>query len=109
MNKKQPRIRKDDKVMVRTGKDKGKIGTILSVDARKGQAVVEKLNMVKRHSRPGPKTAQGGIIEKESPIHVSNLMIVCNKCAEPTRVGRRTLDDGKRVRVCNKCGESMDE
>lgn len=109
MNKKQPRIRKNDKVMVRTGKEKGKIGTILSVDAQKGQAVVEKLNMVKRHSRPGPKTAQGGIIEKESPIHISNLMMVCNKCAEPTRIGKRTLDDGKRVRVCKKCGESMDE
>jgi large subunit ribosomal protein L24 len=95
-------------VIVQTGKAKGKIGTVLKVNAEKGQVIVEKLNMVKRHTRPGRQTAQGGIVEKESPIQLSNLMLVCNKCAEPTRIGRRVLEDGSKVRVCRKCGEQID-
>ena len=67
--------------------------------------IVEKINVVKRHSKPSAANAQGGIIEKEAPIHISNLMIICNKCAEPTRIGKRILDDGSKVRVCKKCGE----
>ena len=108
MHKKHPLIKKNDKVTVQTGKEKGKIGTVLKVDAEKGQAIVEKLNMVKRHTRPGRQTAQGGIVEKESPLHLSNLMLVCNKCAEPTRIGRRILEDGSKVRICKKCGELID-
>jgi large subunit ribosomal protein L24 len=65
--------------------------------------------MIKRHSRPSAQTAQGGIIEKEGPLHISNVMIVCDKCAEPTRVGKRKLEDGSMVRVCKKCGEPMEE
>ena len=108
MEKKRLHIRKNDKVMVITGREKGKIGTVLKVIPRKDRAVVEKLNMVKRHTRAGGKSAQGGIIEKESPIHVSNLMLVCGKCAEPARVGKRVLEDGSKVRFCKKCGEIMD-
>jgi large subunit ribosomal protein L24 len=108
MEKKRLHIRKNDKVMVIRGREKGKIGAVLKVIPRKDRAVVEKLNMVKRHTRAGGKSAQGGIIEKESPIHVSNLMLVCGKCAEPARVGRKVLEDGSKVRFCKKCGEIMD-
>lgn len=109
MRKKHPKIRKDDKVIVVTGKEKGKIGTVLKVDYEKGRAIVEKVNMVKKHARPSAKTAQGGIIEKEASLNISNLMIVCNKCTESTRIGKRMLEDGAKIRVCKKCGEPMDE
>lgn len=109
MLKKHPFIKKNDKVIVRKGKEKGKIGSVLVVDSEKARAVVEKVNMVKRHSKPGGKNTQGGIIEKESPVHISNLMIVCNRCAEPSRIGKRILEDGSKVRYCKKCGEIMDD
>jgi large subunit ribosomal protein L24 len=109
MTKKKLHIKKNDKVMVIAGKEKGKIGAVLKVIPRKDRAVVEKLNMVKRHTRAGGKSAQGGIIEKESPIHISNLMLVCGKCAEPARVGKKVLEDGSKVRFCTKCGEIMDK
>jgi large subunit ribosomal protein L24 len=108
VQRKHTQIKKNDKVIVISGKEKGKIGTILKLDSEKARAVVEKVNMVKRHSRPGGKSAQGGIIEKEAPLHMSNLMLVCGKCAEPTRIGKRTLEDGSKVRVCKKCGELVD-
>jgi large subunit ribosomal protein L24 len=108
VQRKHPPMKKNDKVIVISGKEKGKIGTILKVDYEKDRAVVEKVNMMKRHSRPGGKQAQGGIIEKEAPLHVSNLMLICGKCAEPTRIGKRTLEDGSKVRVCKKCGELLD-
>jgi len=106
--KKHPLIKKNDKVIVQTGKEKGKIGTVLKVNTEKGQGIVEKINIVKRHTRPGRQTSQGGIVEKESPIRLSNLMLVCSKCAEPTRIGRRLVEDGSKVRVCKKCGELID-
>jgi large subunit ribosomal protein L24 len=109
MAKKKLHIKKNDKVMVVAGKEKGKIGTVLKVIPRKDRAVVEKLNMVKRHTKPGGKSAQGGIIEKESPLHIANLMLVCGKCAEPARVGTKILEDGSKVRFCKKCGEVMDK
>jgi large subunit ribosomal protein L24 len=109
MAKKKLHIRKNDKVMVVAGKEKGKIGTVLKVIARKDRAVVEKLNMVQRHTKPGGKNAQGGIIERESSIHIANLMLVCGKCAEPARVGIKVLGDGSKVRFCKKCGEVMDK
>lgn len=108
MRKKHPMIKKNDKVIVLVGKEKGKIGSVLKVDAEKGRLIVEKLNMVKRHTRAGGKTAQGGIIEKEASIHMSNIMLVCGKCAEPTRLGKQVLEDGSRVRACKKCGELLD-
>ena len=109
MLKKHPVIKKNDKVIILSGKEQGKIGNVLKVDAEKGRAIVEKINIVKRHSRPSAQNAQGGIIEKEASLHISNLMIICNKCAEPTRIGKRILDDGSRVRICKKCSEILDE
>ena len=108
MQKKHPVIKKNDKVVVLSGKEKGKIGAVLKVDSNKGRVVVEKINIVKRHTKPGGKRAQGGILEKEAPIHISNLMLVCNKCAEPSRIGKRILEDNSKVRVCKKCGELLD-
>lgn len=106
--KKHPDIKKNDKVIVLAGKEKGKIGAVLKVDVGKNRAIVEKLNIVKRHARPGGKRAQGGIIEKEAPMHISNLMLVCGKCAEPARIGKRILEDRTKVRVCKKCSELLD-
>lgn len=109
MAKESSWIRKNDKVMVISGREKGKIGTVLTVITKKERAIVEKLNMVKRHTRPGGKAAKGGIVEKEAPIHISNLMLVCGKCAEAVRVGRKVLEDGSKVRFCKKCGEVLDK
>jgi large subunit ribosomal protein L24 len=95
--------------MVISGKEKGKIGAVLRVDREKRRVLVEKVNMVKRHSKPTTKAPQGGIIQKEAPLHISNVKIVCNKCAEPTRIGMRKLEDGTKVRICKKCSEHMDE
>ena len=108
MRKKHPYIKKNDKVVVLAGKEKGKIGTVLKIEKGMDRAVVEKVNMVKRHTKAGGKNAQGGIVEKEAPIHISNLMLVCSKCAEPSRLGKRILDDGSKVRVCKKCGELLE-
>ena len=102
-------MKKDDKVIVIAGKEKSKIGTVLRVDAEKGRVLIEKVNTVHRHTRPNPQTGQGGIIEKEAPLNISNVMIVCNKCAEPTRIGMNILEDGSKVRVCKKCREPMDD
>lgn len=101
-------IKKNDRVMVMAGKDKGKIGKVLRIVPKKSGAVVEKVNMVKRHTRPGPLSKQGGIIEKEAPIHISNLMLVCSKCTDPVRVRFKILEDGKKVRICHKCGEVIE-
>lgn len=109
MSSKRPILKKNDKVIILSGKEKGKIGTILKIDADKSRAIVEKLNVVKRHSKAGARGAQGGIIEKESPIHFSNLMLICSRCAEPTRVGKKILEDGVKARICKKCGELLSE
>ena len=109
MAKKKFHIRKNDKVMVIAGKEKGKIGTVLKMIPKKERAIVEKLNIVKRHTKPGGKSAKGGIIEKEAPLYISNLMLVCGKCAEATRVGKKVLEDGSKVRFCKKCGEMLDK
>jgi large subunit ribosomal protein L24 len=109
VRKKHPRINKNDKVTVLVGKEKGKIGTVLRVDVDKERLIVEKVNMIKRHSKPNPQMGQGGIVEKEAPLKISNVMLVCDKCAEPTRIGKSVLEDGSRVRVCKKCGETLDK
>jgi len=101
-------IKKDDKVKVIVGKDKGKIGKVLKVVKKKNGILVEKINMAKRHSRPTAQNRQGGILEKEMPIQWSNVMLMCNKCVKPTRVKMQRLEDGKKVRVCVKCGEALD-
>lgn len=102
------RIKKDDKVKVLTGKDKGKIGKVLKVVKKTNRAVVENINVVKVHQRPTQANPQGGIVEKAMPIDISNLMIMCNSCVKPTRIGVRQLEDGKRVRICRKCDQQID-
>jgi len=104
-----PALRKNDTVLVIAGREKGKRGKVLFVLPAKERAIVEHVNMVKRHQRPTQKLRQGGIIEREAPLHVSNLMLVCGKCDKPTRIGVRTLADGRRVRVCRRCGEIVDK
>ncbi len=101
-------IKKNDTVKVIAGKDKGKTGKVLRVIPKKGRAIVEKLNIVKRHLRPSEQARQGGILEREAPIEMSNLMLICSKCTDPTRVGYRVLDDTKKVRFCKKCKEVID-
>ena len=101
-------IKKDDKVKVITGKDKGKIGKVLKVDRKKDRLLVENINVVKRHTRPSAQNRQGGIVESEAPISWSNVMLMCNKCMSPIRVQMKTLDDGKKVRACRKCNEVID-
>lgn len=102
-------IKKDDKVKVIAGKDKGKIGQVLKVNRKTSRVLVEKINIVKRHSKPSAQNKQGGIVEKEMPIQWSNLMVMCNKCVTPARVKMQRLEDGKKVRVCAKCGEALDK
>ena len=101
-------IKKNDTVTVIAGKDKGKNGKVLRVIPKKDRVIVEKINMIKRHMKPSQQTRQGGILEKESPIHISNLMLICSKCTDPTRVGYKTLDDARKVRYCKKCQEVLD-
>lgn len=102
------RVRKNDTVVVLAGKDRGKRGKVRKALPDKESVVVEGLNMIKRHSRTRRSARQAGIIELESPIHVSNVQLICNKCGEPTRVGAQILEDGRKVRVCRSCGEVID-
>ncbi len=104
-----PKIKKNDKVEVISGKEKGRQGKVLKILRDKDSALVERLNFVKRHTRAGSQVSrQGGIVEKEAPIKLSKLMLVCPKCSKPTRTGTRVLDDGDRVRYCKKCDEQLD-
>ncbi len=102
--KKKTYLRKNDRVMVMAGKDKGKVGRIKLIDLQKYRAIVEGAQIIKRHTKPGPRSS-GGIIEKEAPIHISNLMLICPKCTDPVRISKKVLDDGTKVRICKKCGE----
>ncbi|MFH0788396.1 MAG: 50S ribosomal protein L24 [Pseudomonadota bacterium] len=102
------RIKKNDKVMVISGKEKGKVGKILKVFPEKNRVIVEKVNYVKRHTRPGGKVSKGGIIEREAPLHVSNVMLICGKCTDPVRVSYQKQPDGKTARLCKKCGEILE-
>lgn len=102
------RLKKDDKVKVIAGKEKGKMGKVLKVLRDKNRVIIENVNFVKRHTRPGGQTRQGGIVEKEASIHSSNVMLICNKCINPVRIKMQRLEDGKMVRACRKCGEIID-
>ena len=102
------RLKKDDKVKVLAGKDRGKIGKVLKVLNKKERVLVENINIVKHHTRPNAKNRQGGIVESEAPIPWSNVMLMCNKCVTPVRIKMQLLDDGKKVRVCRKCNEIID-
>ncbi|MFH1239557.1 MAG: 50S ribosomal protein L24 [bacterium] len=99
-------IKKKDKVIVLSGKDKGKTGEVLKIFPKKGTIVVGKVNFVKKHTR-GTQAQPGGIREKEAPLNIAKVMVVCSKCNKPTRIKRDTLADGQRVRMCRKCGEIL--
>lgn len=106
------KIHKGDQVKILSGKEAGKTGKVLRVDAEKGRVYVERLNMLKRHTKPNPKkNPQGGVIEREAPLDASNVMVVCPACGQPTRVGYRFLEDGGKVRVCRRanCGKDIDK
>jgi large subunit ribosomal protein L24 len=102
------RVRKDDTVMVIAGRERGKTGKVLRMLPKTERVVVERINMVKRHTKPRGNQA-GGIIEKEAPLHLSNVQPVCGRCDKPTRVGTKRLDDGHGVRICRRCGEQLDK
>ena len=102
------RLKKNDKVMVISGKEKGKVGKILKIFSEKNRVIVEKVNYIKRHTRPGGKVSKGGIIEKEASLHISNVMPICGKCTDPVRVGAQKQTDGTMVRICKKCGEILE-
>jgi large subunit ribosomal protein L24 len=98
-------LKKNDQVKVISGKDKGKIGKVLKVIPEKESAIVERVNIIKKHTKANPKKQiKGGILEKEAPIHVSKLMIICPACKEAVRIGKKFLEDGSKVRICKKCG-----
>lgn len=98
----------NDQVEVIAGKDKGRVGKVIKVNAADGKAIVEKINMIKRHTKPSQMNQQGGIIEKEAAIDASNLMVICPKCSKTSRVGKKILEDGSKVRICKKCTESVE-
>ncbi|MGM0410750.1 MAG: 50S ribosomal protein L24 [Bacillota bacterium] len=103
------RIKKGDQVEVISGKDRGKRGEVLKVIPDDDRVVVEDVNIVHRHQRPTQDMPQGGIIENEAPIHISNVQLVCPHCDKKTRFGVDVLDNGKKVRVCKKCDEDIDK
>ena len=102
------RIRKGDLVVVISGRARGKTGKVLSVDLAAGKVIVEKLNIIKRHTKPNQKAKQGGILEREAPLQISNVMFFCPVTQKPTRVGVRTLEDGRRVRFSKKSNETVE-
>jgi large subunit ribosomal protein L24 len=101
-------VKKGDKVVVIAGKDKSKTGTVLAVFPKEQRVIVEGVNIVKRHTKPNPLNPEGGIIEKEAPIHVSNVQLADPKTGQPTRVGYKFLEDGTKVRYAKKSGEVID-
>ena len=101
-------IRKNDSVMVIAGKERGKTGKVLRVLTDKDAVIIERLNVVKRHTKPRGPQQSGGIVEKEAAIHASNIMIMCDKCNAPARVGRKILADGKKIRICRNCNEALE-
>jgi large subunit ribosomal protein L24 len=103
------KLKKDDIVEIIAGREKGKKGKILALFPNDGRLTVEKLNMLKRHTKPSAQNKQGGIVEKEGALAISNVLLVCDKCGKGVRIKRKKLEDGKRVRVCVKCGEVMDK
>jgi large subunit ribosomal protein L24 len=103
-------LKKNDNVVVISGRDRGKRGRVLRVIPDKARVVVEGVNFIKRHTRPNPqRNIKGGIVEREAALAAANVQLVCPECSRPTRVGRRQLDDGRRVRVCRKCNGVVDK
>ncbi len=102
-------LRKGDSVRVMSGNDKGKEGKILQVLRERGGVLVEQLKLIKKHTKPNAKHPKGGIIEMEGVIRISNVMILCRKCDKPSRIAAKFLADGKKIRVCRRCGEVLDK
>jgi large subunit ribosomal protein L24 len=102
------KIRKEDNVLVITGKDKGKKGKVRFVYTRKNRVLIEGVNMIKTHSRARQQVKQAGLIEREAPIALSNVMLICTRCNKPARIGYKILDDGRKVRICRSCKEAID-
>jgi large subunit ribosomal protein L24 len=103
-------IRRNDTVVVTTGKDRGKRGRVLKIAPDKNRLVVEGVNFIKRHTKPNPqRQIKGGVVEREAPLHASNVQLVCPECGRPTRLGRRVLEDGRKVRICRKCEGVVDK
>lgn len=106
----QTPIRRNDNVIVITGKDRGKRGRVLKMLPARNRVVVEGVNFVKRHTRPNPsRNIKGGVVEREGTLHASNLQLVCPECAAPTRIGWQLLGDGRKVRICRKCEGVVDK
>lgn len=101
-------LKKNDQVEVIAGKDKGRVGKILRVLRAKDKVVVERINMIKRHTKPTEMNQQGQIVEKEAPIHISNIQLICPECTKTGRVGKKILEDGTKVRYCKSCGEPIE-
>ena len=101
------KVVKNDKVVVISGNYRGEEGKVLKVFPKTNKVIVEGVNFIYRHTKPSQKNPQGGIIEKEAPIHVSNVMVICPNCDNPARIGKKVLEDGQRVRYCKGCGEMI--
>ena len=103
-------IRKNDNVVVTTGKDRGKRGRVMRVVPDKNRLIVEGVNMIKRHTKPNPqRNVKGGVVEREAALHASNVQLVCPECGKPTRIGKKVLGDGRKVRICRKCEGVVDK
>ncbi len=102
-------VHREDTVIILAGKDRGKKGRVIRLFTKTEKALVEKINMVKRHTRPSQELPQGGIVQKESPIHISNLQVICAKCNKATRISHKLLASGQKTRICKKCGEILDK
>ena len=103
-------IRKNDTVVVITGKDRDKRGRVLKVVPATNRLIVEGVNIIKRHTKPNPqRSIKGGLVEREAPLHASNVQLVCPECSKPTRIGRKILGDGRKVRICRKCEGVVDK
>ncbi len=110
MSRLQTPIRRNDTVIVTTGKDRGKKGRVIKVVTEKNRLIVEGVNLIKRHTRPNPaKNVKGGIVSREASLHASNVQLVCPECGAQTRVGHKMLGDGRKVRICRKCEGVVDK
>jgi large subunit ribosomal protein L24 len=110
MSKLATSIRRNDNVVVITGKDRGKRGRVLKVVPSTNRLIVEGVNFIKRHTKPNPqRQIKGGVVEREATLHASNVQLVCPECGKPTRLGRKVLGDGRKVRICRKCEGVVDK
>lgn len=110
MSRLQTPVRRNDNVLVITGKDRGKRGRVLKVLPETNRLIIEGVNMIKRNMKPNPnRNVQGGVVSREAALHASNVQIVCPECGKPTRIGRRILGDGRKVRICRKCEGVVDK